>query len=472
MELIVAILFIILLILVIIFITLSIFTKDKNNKGKKIDKNKINKLEKKETKASKEELYLAIDEYKKILKNSPNNHKVRESLADALVEVQAYVNAIKEYMILLNKAGIDKNINENQLLEKIADAFNLSGNKEETKKYYLLIKKKNNLNIKANLFLGKYEFEKKEYEAALSLFNIVYKLEPENKEIQKMLGITYFHCNRFKSAIEILLKYIKIEPNDSEAIYYLGYSFYSLNRTDDAMRYFYKIKNEEKYNAEVNYLIANIHKKQKIYFKAIEEFQSAISSNKLEDEKLFEAYYQLAECYLNIHDTANAILVWKKIYELNPSYKDVVEKIETYSQLESHSLLEKYLLGSVSQLTNLCKLFIKYYLTKHCNRNGIIKFTKTQMLQDNSLEIYLEFTIRNVVEFHYFLFLRSVTTTGDFMVRSLYNKIKEEKIDKAVCVTAGNFSQTAKDFVESRMIELIEKDLTIEILENVKAMLN
>ncbi|HOJ63667.1 MAG TPA: tetratricopeptide repeat protein [Spirochaetota bacterium] len=469
MDFLLAILFVILLILIIVFIIISFFVKDKNNKNKK--ENKI-KGEKKEKPKSKEEIYLAIDEYKKILKNSPDKHNVRESLADALVEVQAYVNAIKEYMILLNKAGIDKNINETEILLKIANAFELSGDKEEAKKYYLLIKKKDNLNLKANIFLAKYELEKKEYEKALALFNIVMKLDPENQEVEKFLGITYFYCNRFKNAIELFIKYLKNNPNDSDVIYYLGYSFYSLNRTDDAIRYFSKIKNNEQYAAEINYFIGNIHKKQKIFFKAIEEFQNAITSNKLDEEKLYEAYYQLAESYLFIHDTTNAIATWKKLYELNPQYKDIAEKIETYSQLESHSLLEKYLLGSVNQLTNLCKLFIKYYLTKHCNRNGLIKFTKIQMLQDNSLEIYLEFTVRNVVEFYYFLFLRSVTTVGDFTLRSLYNKLKEEKIDKAVCVTAGNFSQTAKEFVESRMIELVEKDLTIEILENVKSMLN
>ncbi len=475
MEFLLALLFTILIILIIIFFLISMFTKDKSKKIDKLLKTKIEKNKKqksKEDKKSREEFYILIDEYRKILKNFPDNNKVRENLADALVQVEAYVNAIKEYMFLLNKVVVDKSINENQLLEKIANTFELLGNKEEAKKYYLLIKKKDNLNIKANLFLAKYELEKKEYETALALFNILIKLEPENPEVQKFLGITYFHLNRFKNSIEIFFKYLKTNQNDLEVLYYLGYSFYNLNRTDEAIRYFAKIKDNENYSAEINYLMGNIHKKQKIFFKAIEDFQAAISSNRLKEEKLFEAYYQLGDCYLNIHDISNAVLTWKKLYDLNSSYKDVADKIETYSQLESHSLLEKYLLGSVNQLTNLCKLFVKYYLTKYLKRDGFIKFTKIQMLQNNSMEIYLEFTVKNVVEFYYFLFLRSITTVGDFTVRDLYNKLKEEKIDKGVCVTAGNFSATAKEFVESRMLVLIEKDLTIEILENVKSMLN
>jgi len=474
MEFLLVLLFVIFIILLIIFFLFSILTSDKNKKVEKLLKNKIdkNKDKIKKEKKSREEIYILLDEYKKILKNFPENNKVRENLADALVEVEAYVNAIKEYSYLLNKVGVDKTINENQLLEKIGNAFDLSGNKEEAKKYYLLLKKKDNLNIKANLFLAKYELDKKEYETALALFNILIKLEPDNPEFQKFLGLTYFNLNRFKNSIEFFLKYLKTEQNDVEALYYLGYSFYNLNRTDEAIRYFSKIKDNENYKAEINYLMGNIHKKQKIFFKAIEDFQLAISFNKLTNEKLFECYYQLGESYLNIHDLSNAVITWKKLYDLNPNYKDVGEKLETYSQLESHSLLEKYLLGSVNQFTNLCKLFVKYYLTKYSKREGFVKFTKIQMLQNNSLEVYVEFTVKNIVEFYYFLFLRSVTTVGDFTVRDLYNRLKEEKVDKGVCITAGNFSATAKEFVESRMLTLVEKDLTIDILENVKSMLN
>ena len=63
--------------------------------------------------------------------------------------------------------------------------------------------------------------------------------------------------------------------------------------------------------------------------------------------------------------------------------------------------------------------------------------------------------------------MRSNTTIGDFIVRGIYNRLKEEKIDKGICVTAGNFSDTAKQFAESRMIELIEKNQLIDILSEI-----
>ncbi|HOF01195.1 MAG TPA: restriction endonuclease, partial [Spirochaetota bacterium] len=63
------------------------------------------------------------------------------------------------------------------------------------------------------------------------------------------------------------------------------------------------------------------------------------------------------------------------------------------------------------------------------------------------------------------------TTVGDLTLRIIYNKLRDEKIDKGVCVTAGNFSPTAKDFVESRMLELVEREKTSEILSKVKEMI-
>ncbi|HQJ06332.1 MAG TPA: tetratricopeptide repeat protein, partial [Spirochaetota bacterium] len=205
--------------------------------------------------------------------------------------------------------------------------------------------------------------------------------------------------------------------------------------------------------------------------KAIEDFTLAIKSGSLSDDKQLEAYYNLADSYVNIHDLNKAILNWRKILEINPAYKDVDEKVATYSQLNENSLLEKYLFGSASQFTSICKHFVKVYINRYSRLKGFVKFNKIQQQVNNSLEMYVEVSTKNFVELYYFLFMRSATTVGDLTLRIIYNKLRDEKIDKGVCVTAGNFSPTAKDFVESRMLELVEREKTSEILSKVKEMI-
>ncbi len=460
MDLIIVILIVILAVLILVFGLLSLFSKKKAV----VVKDKIKKI-------SKEDKYLAIDELKKILKNSPNNYAVREKLADLYFEVKSYLAAIKEYTTLLNHSESTLDNAEVGLDLKIAGVYREMGAIDDAKKFYLLAKKKDDFCVEANYNLGKIELEKNEFDKAVAFFKIVEKLAPDNLENYKYLGLAYYRVKKYKDALDKLLKFHKDNTDDIDVSYLIGNCFYNLNRVDEALKYFHKVSSSPKYAGEINFFLGNIHKKQKVYLKAIDDFGLAIQSGTLSNEKLLEAYYNLADSYVNIHDLNKAILNWRKILEINPAYKDVDEKVATYSQLNENSLLEKYLLGSVSQFTSICKYFVKVYINRYSRLNGFIKYNKIEQQVNNSLEMYVEVSTKTFVELYYFLFMRSVTTVGDLTLRSIYNKLKEEKIDKGVCVTAGNFSPTAKDFVESRMLELVEKEKTSEILAKVKDMI-
>jgi len=260
---------------------------------------------------------------------------------------------------------------------------------------------------------------------------------------------------------------IQTNHEDYESMYYLANSFYNTGRNDDCLKYFGRLKKIPQYMFDANLMIANTNKRLKLYIQAIEQYEGLISNVGLKNDKMLDIYYSIADCYFNTHNLSRAIAYWQKIVATSPDYKDVQQKIQTYSQVNSNSMLEKYLIGSMNQFTNICKLFVKYYIPKFSHLKGNIKFLNIAMNQDNSLEIYAEVSNRNFVEQVYFSFMRSNTTVGDFIVRNIYNKLKEQKIDKGICVTAGNFSDTAKQFVESRMIELVEKNQLTDILSDI-----
>jgi len=459
-DLIIIILITILAVLLLVFGLLSLFSK----KRAKVVKDKIKKL-------SKEDKYLAIEELRRVLKSSPNNRGVREKLADLYFEVKSHLAAIKEYTTLLNHGGAAFDSDEVRLFLKIAETYKDMGSIDDAKKFYLLAKRKDKFCIEANFNLGKIELEKNEFEKAIAFFKIVDKLAPDNLENYKFLGLAYYRVKKYKNALEKLLKFHRANAEDVDVSYLIGNCFYNLNRVDEALKYFYKVSSSPKYAGEVNFFLGNIHKKKKVYLKAIEDFTLAIKSGSLSDDKQLEAYYNLADSYVNIHDLNKAILNWRKILEINPAYKDVDEKVATYSQLNENSLLEKYLFGSASQFTSICKHFVKVYINRYSRLKGFVKFNKIQQQVNNSLEMYVEVSTKNFVELYYFLFMRSATTVGDLTLRIIYNKLRDEKIDKGVCVTAGNFSPTAKDFVESRMLELVEREKTSEILSKVKEMI-
>ena len=68
-----------------------------------------------------------------------------------------------------------------------------------------------------------------------------------------------------------------------------------------------------------------------------------------------------------------------------------------------------------------------------------------------------------------FRFMRSTGQVGELIVRDLYGKIKEMKAGRGICLSAGSFSSGAKNFVEARLIDLMEKEDLVKVLQKLEA---
>lgn len=430
-------------------------------------KKKIKNIEKEKNKL------LAIDELKKIIRKDPHNFEAREKLADLLSEKKSYLPAIKEYLTILDYTGFSSKIDEVKILTKIGEAYIKLQNYDEARKYFLMVKTKDDLNFSANINLAQIEMQNKNYEKAETYFNIIENLYPDDIEIKKPFGICCYFQNKFLPAIDKLEKYLKVKQDDYEAIYYLAYSYYNQSRFDEAIKYFEKLKTNTQYSFDAFYMMGLIHFEQSLFNQAVEDFNNALLVGKdLDISKKVEINYYLGESYFKIHDITNALTYWKKVADVVPNYKDVLSKIENYSQVVSNTLLEMYLVGSVSQFIKICQLFAKYYL-KHYSlfKEGNINFLESQMKEQGTLEMLVELTSGNFIETYFFVFIRSTGLVGDMILRDMYNTLKDKRADKGICVTAGGFTDAAKDFVESRMLKIVERDKLTEILNKISVSL-
>jgi hypothetical protein len=64
-----------------------------------------------------------------------------------------------------------------------------------------------------------------------------------------------------------------------------------------------------------------------------------------------------------------------------------------------------------------------------------------------------------------FRFVRSGGVTGELLLRELHARIKEQRVGRGVCVSAGSFSEAAARFVEPRMIDLVGRDGLLKLLK-------
>jgi hypothetical protein len=66
-------------------------------------------------------------------------------------------------------------------------------------------------------------------------------------------------------------------------------------------------------------------------------------------------------------------------------------------------------------------------------------------------------------------FVRGSALVGELMLRDLYAKLKELKGARGVCVAPATFSESAKSFVQNRVLDLVDKPVLIKLLQKVPA---
>ena len=65
-----------------------------------------------------------------------------------------------------------------------------------------------------------------------------------------------------------------------------------------------------------------------------------------------------------------------------------------------------------------------------------------------------------------FRFIRTTGQVGELLLRDLYSRLKEVHAGRGFCVIAGKFTEGAEQFVEARLIDLIEKKELVKKLNS------
>ncbi|MDA9151477.1 tetratricopeptide repeat protein [Schleiferiaceae bacterium] len=73
---------------------------------------------------------------------------------------------------------------------------------------------------------------------ALSYYNRLIELQPENARTYYKVGMFYLGASNFNGAIEAFTKCVQLDPTDAEAFYNLGYIHLELNLLSEARKYF------------------------------------------------------------------------------------------------------------------------------------------------------------------------------------------------------------------------------------------
>ncbi|WP_319477528.1 tetratricopeptide repeat protein [Marispirochaeta aestuarii] len=334
-------------------------------------------------------------------------------------------------------------------------------------------------------------------EEALKEYLLLMRLEPMEADYYYQSALLFEERNKSDKAIGFYRKTIEVAPRHSNAHYRLGYLLYRNKKPVEAkveLETAIKFKPE---NYTAYFYLGRLLKDNHDYVSALHAFERAqrdpdmkvkalierggcyMSMNNFEkavtelergiklsrDESAMETIYGryfLALCYEKMREIDMAVEQWEKIYSKKPQFRDVAEKLSQYQDLRTDDRLKDYLTAGSQEFQEMCKAT--------CGQLGL----RVRDLSDipNGCQIIAvddDTRWRNTRKLPRLLhFLRIPEMIPESTVRNFHELMKKYSVQRGILVSSSNFSRVAMDFVESRPIDLVDKDKLQELLKGIE----
>jgi len=322
--------------------------------------------------------------------------------------------------------------------------------------------------FEVNYALGYFEYQQKNYEKAVQYFSTARKQNEEDFYTLRYLSFCFFNMLKFNEAITYIRKAIEVDPTDKESMFILGKCYSELGQMDHALKIFIHLRSDPTNGPKASLLAGNIHLTQFKEEAAIEDFEFGLRHKDIDLETLSELRYQLSIAYIKQNEIGKAITYLQAILADNENYKDVKTLVSRYEDLNRNKNLQLFMLGSSSDFVGLCRKMVLGYFSAKAK----VKITNVLVNRSDSVDISTSVETAKWSDIVVFRFIKTQGSVGELTLRDFHARLKEMKGGKGVCITMGTFTEEARRYTETRLIDLLEKDQLLTILAKVDAKIN
>lgn len=331
-----------------------------------------------------------------------------------------------------------ENIHEDNLSVNELDKVNFhrgyahfsTKNKAEAKKYLNKVINSSEYGNQAKYYLGYLAYDGDNYQEANELFGQVSDQDKYKEKMGYFQADMNFKLGNFQKAIELgepqLKKSTALEKSELSKI--IGESFFNLKKYDKALPYLlaYRGKNGKWTNTDF-YQLGYTYYQQKEYENAINQFNKIIEGN---DFIAQNAYYHLAESYLNTEKKQQAFNAFKTASEMSYDLKIQEDAHLNYAKLSYEignpyqstpevirAFMDKY--PNNSNNSELKTLLINSYITSKNYTEALVLLEKNKTPENKAayqkvtfyrgLEVYTDGKYQEA----YVLFKKSLTENRD-----------------------------------------------------------
>ncbi len=407
-----------------------------------------------------------IKEANRLLAENPKDPDALWALADLSFQEEDYENAFKYYKILIELCATVPSLNEFEITLRHAHSALKLKSYDEAYKSFMIARTLDENNIDVNYNLGYLEYMRKNYQRSAPYLQRAQNVNPEHAATNKYLGHSLYYIKKYQAAITSLRRALEHEPNDKNSLFVLAQSHFELGQQDYALKIFTHLRTDPVFGANAALYSGTIHLNTKQYQKAIMDFEIGLRHENLPQTVILELKYRLASASLNQGEITSALNLWNEIREIQPNYKDVQTQLAKYQEINTNRYLQVFLMAPSSEFVTLCRKIAANYFPKTATKLLDIALQKNEYV-----DILAEVHTRQWEDLIDFRFIRTSGQIGELMLRDLYVRIKEVKAGRGICLTTGTFSDTARSFVEARLIDLVEKKELLKLFDRLDSSL-
>jgi len=417
---------------------------------------------------------LAAEAYKKKDWNAVIKYSVKLSLVDqmdplphyylgvAYKNKELYPNSLKYLSVIYSKSLQNKVVRDEMLYNELAEVYLKLKDFEKAIKFFKLVLTIDAKHCGALYNLGKINFDTGNYKAAIVNLEECLGIDRSYSKAFGIIGIAYFNLNNYQEAYKYLKAAEKIGSHTEGIDYFIAECLYLRAAFDESIEY-YKKSFEKKINPwESLSKIAQIYAERGSVNKAIENYEKLLQDDSAKGRNIAdinEARYQLAALFRQLGIIEKAISLWSAISKTDPGYKDVGDKLKSFSFVEEEKGIIDIYRKTPEEFLEIAKAVV--LSMKHKLRN-------TQVIDRETVEILSVYTEKNAEVDCLSAFHRGSGTVGDLEIRAFAKKIREDRIYKGQYFSLTSFSEGAHEACITSPVDLYDGKQVANLIKKIK----
>jgi tetratricopeptide (TPR) repeat protein len=393
------------------------------------------------------------------LAQDPRDVPALQDLAGIAFEEQDYAVSYKHYRSLVSLCGAHPEIDEFEANLRLGQSALKLKKGEEAFKHLMVARSLRPDEFEVNFNLGLMEYMQKNQPKASEYFRVARSQRPDDVATNRYLGHCLYSQQAYGEGIEVLQRVLDFEPEDKKAQFLLAKSYHAVKKNDLALQIFSRLRTDADIGAISALHAGTLNTNTKKYDTALEDFNIGLRHENINQAVFLELKYRLAEVHLKRGELSEAIRLWKDINILQPNYTDVSEKVSQFQEVHANRFMQTFLMGASSEFITLCRrIATRYYA------NANTKLIDISLRKGEYADILAHVRTPQWEDQVLFRFVRSQGAVGELLLRDLYVRAKDIRAPRAVCMIGGVFTEQARQFVEARMIDVVEKDGLFKLL--------